>query len=124
MRFSSVVGAAALATAVLYGSGDAAAQRSFDGNWSVEVRTEKGDCDKAYRYPVTIQNGRLRYGGSEGFEATGTVSAGGAVQGTISRGSDGATVRGRLAGRSGEGTWTASAAGRTCSGRWYADQRG
>lgn len=82
---------AVLAVGGALGSGDAVAQGAFHGAWSVEVITEKGDCDKAYRYPVIVQNGRVRYGGSEAFEASGTVSASGAVQGSISRGSDRAT---------------------------------
>lgn len=26
----------------------------FDGTWSVEIITETGSCDRAYRYPVRI----------------------------------------------------------------------
>ena len=122
MRPFTIIGVALAAGTALAATG-AAAQRSFDGNWSVEVVTQKGDCDKAYRYPVTIQNGRVRYGGSEGFEASGSVAASGAVQGSISRGNDRASVRGRLSGRSGSGTWTAGG-NRTCSGQWFADKRG
>jgi hypothetical protein len=96
----------------------------FDGNWSVEVITEKGDCDRAYRYPVIIQNGRARYGGPESFNVSGSVAGNGAIQGSISRGQDRATVSGRLSGNNGSGTWTASGGSRTCSGRWNADKRG
>src|SRR3954467_14369750 len=28
---------------------------SFDGSWSVLIVTEKGKCDRAYRYPVKIE---------------------------------------------------------------------
>jgi len=54
---------AAAVFAAAFVSGAAQAQSNkFDGNWSVEVITEKGDCDKAYRWPVIVQNGRARYG--------------------------------------------------------------
>src|SRR6185295_7588115 len=35
----------------------AKAQR-FDGNWSVLIITQSGDCDRAYRYGVRIQGGQ------------------------------------------------------------------
>jgi hypothetical protein len=78
--------------------GVAQAQQKFDGNWSVEVITERGDCDKAYRFPVTIQGGRARYGGSESFAVTGSVAANGSLSGSISRGSQRAKVLAPAAG--------------------------
>src|SRR3712207_2257608 len=89
------VATAALAASLGF-AGEALAQRQFDGNWSVEVITERGECDKAYRYPVIVQNGRVRYGGPEAFQASGAVAASGAVQGAITYGGDRATIRGRL----------------------------
>ncbi|HEV3371537.1 MAG TPA: hypothetical protein VG145_03250, partial [Xanthobacteraceae bacterium] len=32
----------------------AAATPNYDGLWSVVIVTEKGSCDRAYRYPVRI----------------------------------------------------------------------
>jgi hypothetical protein len=93
----------------------------FDGQWSVEVLTRKGDCDKAYRYPVAIQNGALRYGGPEAFNASGSVGANGAVRGSISRDTLRANVTGRLSGGAGAGTWHTSGG---CSGNWNAEKRG
>jgi hypothetical protein len=114
---------AAAAFAAVFMSGAAQAQTSgFDGNWSVEIITERGECDKAYRYAVAIQNGQARYAGPEGFDISGSVASNGAVSGSISRGQDRATVSGRLSGRIGSGTWTASGS-RNCSGRWVADKR-
>ena len=120
-RFIPALGLALLASTAAHAQAQAQAQ--FNGNWSVEVITEKGECDKAYRYPVVIQNGQVRYGGPEQFNASGSVQANGAVSGSISRGSDRANVTGRLSGASGSGTWTAQG-GRTCSGRWQAEKRG
>ena len=116
---------AAAVFAAAFVSGAAQAQSNkFDGNWSVEVITEKGDCDKAYRWPVIVQNGRARYGGPENFNVSGQIAANGAVSGVISRGQDRANVRGRVSGGWGSGSWTASGGSRNCSGRWNAEKRG
>jgi hypothetical protein len=116
---------AAAVFAAAFVSGAAQAQTNkFDGNWSVEVITEKGECDKAYRWPVIVQNGRARYGGQENFNVSGQIAANGAVSGVISRGQDRANVRGRLSGGWGSGSWTASGGSRNCSGRWNAEKRG
>jgi hypothetical protein len=95
----------------------------FDGNWSVEVVTEQGACDRAYRYAVIVQNGRTRYGGPENFNVNGQVSPNGSVSASISRGQDRANVSGRLSGATGRGTWSTSG-GRVCSGYWNAEKRG
>lgn len=97
--------------------------RRFDGTWSVEVVTEQGGCDRAYRYSVIVQNGRARYGGTENFDVNGQVRPNGSVSASISRGQDRANVSGRLSGGTGRGTWTTSG-GRTCSGYWNAEKRG
>ena len=47
-------------------AGSANAQQPFDGRWSVEVITERGNCDHAYRYPLAVENGRGRYDGNAG----------------------------------------------------------
>lgn len=113
----------AVATAATSLSGAALAQKSntFDGNWSVEVITQKGDCERAYRYPIKVQNGAIRYGGPEAFNASGTVGQNGSVKGAISRGEQRAEVTGRVSGASGGGTWRTSTG---CSGNWNAEKRG
>ena len=114
----------ALAGSVATISGGALAQKAsnkHDGNWSVQVLTEKGDCEKVYRYPIIVQNGAIRYGGSEAFNASGGVSANGSVRGSISRGDQRAEVTGRISGASGGGTWCTSTG---CSGNWNAEKRG
>jgi hypothetical protein len=95
----------------------------FDGNWSVEVVTQQGACDRAYRYSVIIQNGQARYGGPEQFKVNGRVQPNGSVSASISRGQDRANVTGRLSGSNGTGTWSTSG-GRVCSGNWNAEKRG
>jgi hypothetical protein len=122
MRVISCLGAAAILGALL--APPALAQtRRFDGTWSVEVVTEQGACDRAYRYSVIVENGRARYGGPENFDIRGQVQSNGTVSASISRGQDRANVRGRLSGNSGSGTWSTSG-GRVCSGNWNAEKRG
>jgi len=121
MRLVAWLGFATAGLALL--GADAQAQvRKFDGTWSVEVVTEQGNCDRAYRYSILIENGRARDGGPEAFDVTGQVRSSGAVTGSISRGNNRADVNGRLQGAVGTGTWTASGS-RNCSGRWNAEKR-
>ena len=98
-----------------------AAAKSFDGGWSVLIVTEKGTCDRAYRYPVKIENGSVGYAGTASFNVTGKVGANGAVTVTVSRGDKSATGTGRMSGTDGAGTW--SAASGECSGTWTAERR-
>ncbi len=114
--------AAAASAAVFMLATPTLAQQKFDGNWSVEVLTEKGECDKAYRFPVIVQNSRARYGGSESFNVSGTIAGNGAINSSISYGGASANITGRLAGDSGTGTWTTSGS-KVCSGRWNAEKR-
>ena len=119
--------AATLALAVLSSSvvpavaAPIAASKSFDGGWSVLIVTEKGTCDRAYRYPVKIENGAVGYAGTASFNVTGKVGANGAVTVTVSRGDKSATGTGRMSGTDGAGTW--SAASGECSGTWTAERR-
>jgi len=98
-----------------------AAKPNFDGNWSVLIVTEKGTCDRAYRYPVKIQNGAVGYAGSASFTVSGQVGDNGAVTVTVARGSQSAKGTGRMAGNDGSGTWTAGSG--ECSGTWTAERR-
>ncbi|EIM25538.1 hypothetical protein [Microvirga lotononidis] len=122
MRVISWLGAAVV-TAICLSSQAHAQTNRFDGRWSVEVVTEKGSCDRAYRYAVIVENGRARYGGPENFNINGQVGRNGAVSASISRGQDRANVSGGLSGNTGRGTWSTSG-GRVCSGYWNAEKRG
>ena len=115
----------AAAFAAVLASGDDAFSRtrSFDGLWSIEIVTERGDCDRAYRYPVAVENGRVRNAGPVTFAISGSISDNGTVVGRIGRGSYGAEVRGQLMGASGRGFWSASGSA-MCSGYWVAEKRG
>lgn len=108
------------ASATLAASTSNAAAPRYDGLWSVSIVTEKGDCDRGYRYPIRITHGTLVNGGSDPFTITGRVATSGAITVTVSHGDKSATGSGRLAGDTGEGSWT----GGSCSGTWSAERRG
>ncbi len=116
------VPAVLVGAALLAATSTAEAQQTFNGNWSVEVVTEQGACDRAYRFPVVIENGRVRYGGREGINISGTVNARGAIRSSIAADGLRANVAGRLSGRFGSGTWTL-AGNRSCAGTWNAERR-
>ena len=98
-----------------------AAKPNFDGNWSVLIVTEKGTCDRAYRYPVRIENGSVGYAGSASFTVSGKVGDKGAVTVTVARGSQSAKGTGRLSTSDGSGMWVAGSG--DCSGTWTAERR-
>ncbi len=93
---------------------------AYDGLWSVSIVTEKGDCDRGYRYPIRIQNGTLANAGSvTAITINGRVQPTGAITVVVSSGSKSATGSGRLSGDLGEGRWS----GGECSGTWTAERR-
>jgi hypothetical protein len=101
----------------------APAAERYDGTWSVEIITESGTCDRAYRYPVKIEHGRARFVGTA-FTVEGGVTGNGAIRGSISNGSSTADVRGRLGANGfGAGSWVSSGL-LQCRGRWNAERRG
>src|SRR5512132_4581038 len=91
-----------------------AGKQSLDGTWSVLIVTEKGTCDRAYRYPVRISNGSVGYAGEASFNVTGRVGANGAVTVTVSRGSQSASGSGMLSTSDGSGYWRTASG--ECSG--------
>src|SRR5437762_14134055 len=79
-RFTGPLSAVAPALAALSilaatvpASAPASARTNFDGTWSVLIVTQKGTCDRAYRYPVKIDNGSVGYAGSASFTVSGKV---------------------------------------------------
>src|SRR5256714_7665879 len=98
-----------------------AAKPNFDGAWSVLIVTESGKCDRAYRYPIKIENGSVGYAGSASFTGSGKVGTKGEVTVTVARGSQSATGTGRMSDTDGSGRWTA--ASWECSGTLTAGRR-
>jgi len=102
--------------------GNLVGAKSFDGRWSVEVITEKGDCDKAYRWSVGIRGDRIADVGDQVAHASGSVDRSGRVRARFTHGADILTASGSLSGKWGQGVWNAPS--RACSGRWVAERRG
>src|SRR5580765_6031933 len=98
-----------------------AGKQSLDGTWSVLIVTEKGTCDRAYRYPVRISNGSVGYAGEASFNVSGNVGANGAVTVTVSKGNQSARGSGQLSAAGGSGHWVAGSG--ECSGSWTAERR-
>jgi hypothetical protein len=91
----------------------------YDGLWSVSIVTEKGDCDRGYRYPVRITNGTLFNAGDTNFIISGKVGSTGAITVSVTGAGKSAMGSGRLAGDAGTGSWS----GGSCSGSWTAERR-
>lgn len=114
--------AAAVATGAIAAFSTESSAASYDGAWSVLIVTQQGQCDRAYRYPLTIRDGVVSYGGNAGFNVSGRVEGTGAVRVSVTRGNQGADGTGKLSAKTGSGTWKAPAGG--CSGTWKAEKRG
>lgn len=98
-----------------------AGKPSFDGAWSVLIVTEKGTCDRAYRYPVRISNGSVGYAGEASFNVSGSVGPNGSVTVMVSKGNQSARGSGQLSTTDGSGRWVAGSG--ECSGTWTAERR-
>ena len=118
LAFASVLTAAA----ILAPEGATTAPR-FDGSWSVLVITEEGSCDRAYRYPIRVENGDLRYQGDASFNISGQVEGSGKVKVNISRGNQSANGSGQLSEKQGAGKWQGKSPTDQCSGRWEAERK-
>src|SRR5215467_170353 len=111
--------AATLALGLITAAAPVSATSNFDGKWSVVVVTEKGDCDRAYRYPIDIRGQNLVNAGNASFDISGKVQGDGAIAVKISYGDKSANGSGRLSGTFGQGSWS----GGTCAGTWTAERR-
>ena len=100
------------------------ATSAFDGLWSVLIITEKGTCDRGYRYAVRIKGGRVGHADPLGssFKISGSVAGGGAARVSVARANQSASGTGRLSRDSGSGRWVSSKG--ECSGIWQAERRG
>ncbi|MFZ5693322.1 MAG: hypothetical protein ACOY5F_18985 [Pseudomonadota bacterium] len=97
---------------------------AYDGLWSVLIITEKGTCDRGYRYAVRIKGGRVGHAdpANSSFKISGSVGSGGAARVSVARGNQSAAGTGRLTSNSGAGRWKSSKG--ECSGIWQAERRG
>ena len=120
---NSVIFSAFLVGAAWVGPSPAAFAAIRDGTWSVLIITEKGDCDRAYRYAVKIEHGQVSYQGEAAIDMAGTVAPNGAIKVSIRLGSKGADGSGHMSGQTGAGTWHSIGSNASCAGRWEAERR-
>jgi hypothetical protein len=116
-----VICCALLACTALTGSTSTAIAAVQEGNWSVLIITEKGQCDRGYRYEVKVANGRVTYRGEAAINLAGTVAPDGATKVSIKVGEKGASGTGHLSENTGAGIWRGVGANGTCAGRWEAE---
>jgi hypothetical protein len=117
LAFVCATAAMSTATARSGGSG------GFDGEWSVTIVTQRGTCDRAYRYGITIRGGHVSYDGGM-VRMSGNVNPSGGVQVRVSSEGAFASGTGRLSGSSGRGSWSGRSGGNACSGYWTATRGG
>lgn len=117
-------GVVLLAWLTIIAAAPALAQSRYDGLWSVLIITEKGTCDRGYRYPLRIARGRVNHAdpASSSFTIRGNVASGGAIRVSVSRGQQSANGTGRLSRSAGAGRWRTTSG--QCSGIWTAERRG
>jgi hypothetical protein len=102
----------------------ATARTVYDGSWSVLIVTERGTCDRAYRYGIQIVDGNVIYDGGGPVNFSGRVAKNGAVEVTVSSGGSRADGAGRLSKSLGHGNWAGISGSDRCSGYWEAERRG
>ncbi len=95
----------------------------FDGPWSVVIITDAGTCDRAYRYGVRIEGGRV-YGETDAATVSGSVDPRGRVSVSVRSGDSSAQGNGQLVGSTGSGRWQGASPNSRCSGRWQAERAG
>jgi hypothetical protein len=112
------------ASSLVCAAGDANARTRFDGIWSVSIVTQRGNCDRSYRYPVAIANGVVQQAAGQADASVaimGRVSGSGAVAVSVRQGDQVARGSGRLSTITGQGQWLSPSSG--CAGYWVAERR-
>ena len=95
-----------------------------DGSWTIVATTAEGPCPASTSYQVHIENSDASIP-SHDIDIDGGVSASGAVQATIIKGTTKVPITGTLDTKgSGSGTWRTSGGVIECSGRWSAKRAG
>src|SRR4051812_19944154 len=101
---------------------EAQAGTSFDGSWSVSIRSSVSRCESAGPYAIRVENGRVSFDGS-GATVSGQVNTHGYIHVSIRQhGGHGATGSGQLSGTRGGGTWRGQLSAIVCSGHWEAQR--
>jgi len=77
----------------------------FDGRWTIVAVAEEGSCDEAYRLPIDVQDGAIRYAGPFAVDAKGRINSAGRLNMTLAHDGDVVRARGRLGAQTGAGKW-------------------
>src|SRR6201988_839947 len=110
-------------TISLFGSPGAAARTPFEGAWNLLIITDRGTCDRAYRYALRIADGKVYYE-DPSFSVSGGVDGAGRVRVAVSAGGQSARGYGQVWGHYGQGSWSGRSSTSQCSGHWEAERRG
>jgi len=111
---------AALLVAGLTPSADAIARGRYDGEWSVIIYTQRGDCDRALRYSLRIVDNQV-LAEQASYQLRGAVAPSGGIRVVVAEGGRSASGSGRLSGNTGRGQWRTSTG--ECAGIWTAERR-
>ncbi|MCJ2021767.1 heme utilization protein [Methylobacterium sp. E-065] len=96
----------------------------YDGAWTIVATTAQGPCSANTSYHVQIKDSDASIPGEE-VDIDGGVSTGGAVQATITSGTNKVPISGSLDAKGGgSGTWHTSGGLIGCTGSWRAKRSG
>jgi hypothetical protein len=121
---STVLAGVLVCAGIAAPAGTAVARTSYDGSWSVLIVTRSGECDRALRYDVQINNGYVQSSADGSVNLQGRVAPSGAIRVSVSSGSSRADGSGRLSGYRGGGQWRGQGSAGVCAGVWQAERRG
>jgi len=93
----------------------ASARTAYDGPWSLDFVTQRGDCD-TYHFDVAIADGIVSHPNLVRFH--GRVNAAGVVRASVAVQDKFASGSGRLTATAGRGTWSGYSGSAKCSGVW------
>jgi len=111
---------AAVATCALMFAPNALARGAYDGQWSVAISGNSGNCDGlSYQYNIEIINSVVRYSGGDA-NISGNVGPSGNLSVQVSSNGNSAAGSGHLNGRSGSGRFHGRSASGSCGGTWSA----
>jgi hypothetical protein len=97
-----------------------AAQKDYNGRWSITGITDRGHCMKGFRLSIRIAKGRAFMIGRSLNGAKSAISSRGQVNIKYVSGHDLITANGTLKGEYGAGSWTYPTY--RCTGRWRAER--
>jgi hypothetical protein len=103
--------------------GNARANTSFDGAWSVQITMDRGNnCDPISGLSVVIRDGALQFTGDSAVSIQGQVVSNGQIRVRLTNGNKSANGSGRLSASAGTGTWHGTGLASSCAGRWTAER--